>query len=179
MTTEATVSINGAPDVPCIFIVDVAQIDVSASGYSEPDPTWEFVDAAGHYHAFGHEGELLTIISRAEPREDEPAEPTTADGGDWDDFGDSYPEARSHCLLCDEVIEPRWRYISTPFTQYAPGRTSYRLTLHSPIPPGRFSVKVTVGEQVLFGFAEGHWIGGEREDTHEVWCGPMSRRVAA
>lgn len=186
--TGATVSINGAEPVPALFSMEVERIDISTLGHSEPDPTWEFTDAAGHFHAFDHEGELPTLVSRmhVEPQEDEPdeiAESTTADeADDWDEFGDSYPETRSHCLLCDEVIQPRWNYIATPYHQYAPGRTEYRLTLHSPIPAGRFSVVVTAGDKVWFGVAEGRWVSteqpafGERVDTYEAWCGPMSWR---
>ncbi len=180
---NATVSINGGDPVRCGFGVHVERVDVSSFGHYEPDQSWEWVDPAGHYHAFDHDGQLPTLVSRVheEPPEDEPvevAEPTAVDDGDdyWDEFAESYPETRSHCLLCDAEVEPRYRYVDTSgYHQYAPGRTSYELSVDGPVPTERFSVAVTIGDKVYFGFAAGAqaYVPGHGA---AVPCGPMSWR---
>jgi hypothetical protein len=189
MQTDVTVSINGAEPVPAMFSMDTAVIDVSSFTASKPDMTWEFIDAAGHFHAYDHEGKLPTIVHREEyievEREDAEFTVQGDDADDdsvWDDddYRDGYSITHIECALCGAAVTPQ-RVPADPH-RMIPGRTDYRLTLHSPIPEGRFSVLVTIHDKAWFGFAEGHRVGavhhafGEPVERYEAWCGPMSWR---
>jgi hypothetical protein len=187
MQTEATVSINGAEPVPATFGIEVERIDVSTFTASKPDMRWEFRDAAGHFHAYDHQGELPTIVRREEvirvdrdESSDGSAEAEHMDDEEW--MEDAYTVTHIECALCGEEVDPK-RLAVDPH-KVIPGRTSYTLTLHGPIPAGRFSVVVTAGDRVFFGFAEGRLIGSGHDGTryfeaYEAWCGPMSWRKRA
>jgi hypothetical protein len=191
MQTEVTVSINGAEPVPAMFSMDTAVIDVSGLTASKPDMSWEFIDAAGHFHAYDHEGNLPTIVHREErievergPEPDLTQQLWDEDADDFwtddDDERDGYSITHIECGICGEAVTPQ-RITSDP-RRMIPGRTDYRLTLHSPIPEGRFSVLVTIHDKAWFGFAEGRRVGavhhafGKPVERYEAWCGPMSWR---
>lgn len=177
-TDGPTVSLNGAAPVPCQLSIQTDQIDVSTFTASKPDPSWEFVDAAGHFHAFDHEGNLPTVARREELIRAEPDAEELDD--DWD--VSEYTIIHMVCALCGERIEPR-RVPDNPY-RTIPGRTSYTVTLHSPIPDGRFSVVVRLTDKVWFGFGEGQLIRAEHGpagvvSTYEVYGGPLAWRTAA
>jgi hypothetical protein len=178
MQTDVTVSINGAEPVPAVFTVTPLMIDASSFTASKPDMRWEFTDAAGHYHAYDHSGELPTIVRREEfVRVERHAD-------DEDDWDDGYTVTHIECALCGASVAPE-RVPDDPH-RMIPGRTDYRLTLHTPIPDGKFSVRVEAGDRVWFGIAEGRWVGayevtghGQIVDTYEAWCGQMTWRKRA
>lgn len=189
LRAQTTASINGGEPVPVQFEIQVERIDVSTMTASKPDMSWEFRDAAGHYHAYDHQGELPTVVRREEvirvDRDDaldEGAEAVHLDDDDLEWMEDAYTVTHIECALCGEEVDPK-RLAVDPH-KVIPGRTSYTLTLHGPIPAGRFSVVVTTGDRVFFGFAEGRLIGighdGTRPfETYEAWCAPMSWRKQA
>lgn len=168
MQAEATVSINGAEPVLCGFAIDVEQVDVSTFGHWKPDMAWEYLDPAGHFHAFDHDGELPTLERREQL-------PERGDVPPDDDYWFSDEVVTYHCLVCGAEVEPRSKYVPTPYRQFAPGRTSYALTMVGPVPAGRFSVVVTVRDQVFFGFAEGPQVPVAGMEL-TLPCGPMSWR---
>jgi hypothetical protein len=158
-TADATVSINGAPDVPCAFNIEIAQIEVTSFGHSEPDMTWQILDAVGHFHAFDHDGELPTLAKRST---------WTAYAEPDEDGGTGYDTTTYHCVICDAQVEPVWKYISHSHREFAPGRTDYRITVEAALPDGQFSVVVTTRDRLFFGIGQGR--------HGQVFCGPMSWR---
>ena len=180
---DVTASINGGKPVPCGLSIEVDRIDVSTLTASKPDPSWTFVDAAGHFHAFDHDGQLPTIVRREELVVVESDEQEDGDD-DFDEYSEgSYTITHQDCALCGEEIKPS--HVPDNPHRTIPGRTSYTLTLNSQLPAGRFSVVVRTPERMFFGFAEGRMTHAERGptgamvSTYEAWCGPMSWRKDA
>jgi hypothetical protein len=182
-----TAAINNATPVECELDYKVEQIDVTTLGGTEPDPAWEFVDAAGHYHAYDTEMKVPTTRQVAflmphddncpqhyddsydaelEPESDEPC-------GGWARY-------ETQCELCAEQIAPGRRHEGP---KSIPGRSSWTLKV-----PGQFSltervsVKVTAGPRAtFFGFAQPFNCHGEIGGigSTEFQCWPMARRVGS
>jgi hypothetical protein len=187
--TDITVSIDGGEPLPCELRVERQVIDVSSASARKPDMSWTFVDKAGHFHAFDHEGRLPTVVRREErvPLDltDGPDDYDDDDGAESDP--DEYPElcysvTHTECGLCGEKVEPL--YVADYPTKLIPGRTEYTLTVRGAVPSGRFSVLVTTPKRLFFGFGQSvsaQWSGGGDVvygPKHEVVCGPMSWRPA-
>ena len=173
---HTTLSINGRPEVPCYVSTHTEQIETSSFGRTEPDPTWEHRDAAEHYHAFDHAQQLPTLIRR---EVSVPFEVPSDYEPDEDEI-DSTTEIRYHCLICDQHVEPRWRYVSTAhYRTFAPGRTTYEIRFQRTDCPTDFSAVVRGGDRMYFGI--GHLaIPAELlrpEDQMVAYCGPMSWRA--
>ena len=61
MSANATLSIDGAAEIPCTLEIATQTIDASTfSGETKPDLAWTLVDKAGHFHAFDHEGKHVS-----------------------------------------------------------------------------------------------------------------------
>jgi hypothetical protein len=177
--TDITVSIDGGEPLPCELRVERQVIDVSSATARKPDMSWTFVDKAGHFHAFDHEGNLPTIVRR-----EERVQPDFEDEEDRDtddDFYGDYDYSVTHieCTLCGEKVEPQ--YVPDYPQRLIPGPTEYTLTVRGAVPQGRFSVVVTTPKRLFFGFGQStsaSWASVTYEPTHEVVCGPMSWRPA-
>lgn len=174
---EITVSINGGEPLPCDLQVERQMIDVSTATARKPDPSWTFVDSAGHFHAFDHEGQLPTISRREEYIQVEREPDCLLDDLDPDEYVDfGYSVLHVECGICGEEIKPH--YVPDDPNRVIPGRVAYTLTIRGDVPPDRFSVLVDTPTKVFFGFGQSftaHWDGPGRP-THEVVCGPMSWR---
>jgi hypothetical protein len=180
--TDITVSIDGGLPLPCELRVERQVIDVSSASARKPDMSWTFVDKAGHFHAFDHEGNLPTIVRR-----EERVQPDFEDEEDRDtddDFYDDYDYSVTHieCALCGEEIQPQ--YVPDYPQKLIPGPTEYSLTVRGAVPSGRFSVLVATPKRLFFGFGQSvsaQWSGSGAVvfgPKHEVVCGPMSWRPA-
>jgi hypothetical protein len=179
--TDITVSIDGGLPLPCELRVERQVIDVSSATARKPDMSWTFVDEAGHFHAFDHEGNLPTIVRR-----EERVQPDFEDEGrdTDDDFYDDYNYLVTHieCGLCGGKVEPR--YVADDPRKLIPGLIEYTLTVRGAVPSGRFSVLVTTPKRLFFGFglSVSASVSGYGsvvfEPIHEVVCGPMSWRPA-
>jgi hypothetical protein len=109
--------VNNMPLIDCTINIEIEQIDVTTM--TEPDPTWTFIDAAGHFHAYTKDFMLPTLKAvevyvAVEPGDDE-------DDDYEEEQGYSYYEQR--CRICDEVIAPGTQ--STVGPKYAAGRKSW------------------------------------------------------
>jgi len=169
MRTPAMVSINGADPVPGEVSVETEMIDVSTMTASRPDMRWEYVDAAGHFHAYDNDGNLPTLVRR----DDNPR--SVAE----EYYDDEYVPWHLECDLCGEEIQPQ-RLADDPH-RTIPGRTTFTVTVQAKVPQGRFSVVATTPDRVWFGVGEGHVVRAESFGagvtvTSMVWCGPMSWR---
>jgi hypothetical protein len=169
-TIQCTASLNGGPELPCAFNVETEMLHVRSASASKPDPSWEHVDAAGHFHAYDLDGKLPTLEARHEDM--------VCNDDDCCD-GDEYTIITMHCVLCGEEVEPR--RIPDAEQRFIPGRVSYELTLHDEIPDGRFSVRVFTRAGEWFGIGDGRLDSvratlGSVSRTYRVWCGPMGRR---
>lgn len=178
MTFPAMASINGAPEVPAEFEIEQAWIDASTFTARKPDMSWTFVDTAGHFHAFDHEGKLPTVVYREERIEfaGDPSELSE----EWDDYIER-DDTITHieCGLCGEEIKPQ--YVPDNPHKVIPGLVDYRLTVQADVPAGRFSVTLTTPDQVWFGFGDG--ANARREDLGVIvstaQLGPMSWRKSS
>lgn len=144
----AAISIDNGGPLDGTFDWHVDQIDVStALGTTRPDPGWEFVDAAGHFHAYTDTDGLPTLERVGEfVAYDEPDDETGETG---------YTLERWRCRICGEVVEPG-RVTEHPGGQraFAPGRMSWSVTVPAYMLAVRVSVRIERGDRVYFGVAE-------------------------
>lgn len=161
LRTAVAARINNGVPMECEFRVETDSIDITTMyGHSEPDHAWTFVDGAGHFHAFDKDGKLPTLAERVEESDPE-----------WEpDDEYDYEDLRRWmvCVLCESEVKPQYRHVpAPPGRQFAPGRTSYYLTVHGEVPrDGRFSVVLTAGLAVSFGI--GQWVGEHYESGQPV-----------
>lgn len=86
----------------------------------QPDPAWQFVDEAGHFHAFTLRGELPTIETKYR-------RVSCADQQDCN--CDGYDEAERVCRICGEEIAPGYEVVAPPGEkEFIPGQVSWRVT---------------------------------------------------
>lgn len=167
----ATASIDGGETMPCSVECEVERIDVSTAFATKPDPNWELVDEAGHFHAYDHGGDLPTLKAV------ESAQPCT---GVCDHDCEGWSITEYHCGLCDVVIEPR--RIPDGMFRTIPGRSRWTVTVQGEAPRGqRVSIVVRVGETTYFGFGQVHstsdWgLGDKAHATAVLDCGPFARK---
>lgn len=169
MTPNATLSIDGAAEIPCSLAVTTQAIEVSSfSGTSSPDLAWTFVDEAGHFHAFDHDGKLPTLETRTVWHAYEEPDEDTGETG--------YEVSTSHCILCGEEVNAKYVTSFDPGRRLAPGRTEWKLTFTADAPP-RFSAVVRTDGRTYFGIAETVYRRGEHHpEEHLAYGGPMSYR---
>jgi hypothetical protein len=96
-----TFSVNGGPAVLGELRIDEQVEWVRSERATKPDPTWELVDEAGHFHAFDEGGKLPTLIATSVPM---PCDGSC--GGVCG--GEGYTVTRYTCRACEQEIEPRW-----------------------------------------------------------------------
>jgi hypothetical protein len=155
MSVGGIVINNGKP-IRGEFSVDQCWIDVTTySGEKKPDFGWTHTDAAGHFHAYDHEGALPTL--KLVHRKRKP------------------PVYR--CLLCNKKVVPAVHIDHGP--KQIPGRQDWTLTVFGLVPRDRFSFRVTGAEREYFGHAE---MVSEAltPDSVTAWCTahPVSWRKA-
>jgi hypothetical protein len=101
ITATDTFSVNGGPPVLGELRIDQPVEWVRSERATKPDPTWELVDEAGHFHAFDSDGKLPTLIGTRVPM---PCDGSC--GGVCG--GEGYTVVRYTCRACEQEIEPRW-----------------------------------------------------------------------
>jgi hypothetical protein len=146
---EIQIIIDNEPPTKGEFSIEVEQIDVStALGRHEPDRSWTFIDAAGHFHAWADADSLPTLETKNEwVSYDEPDE----------DGEDGYMVSTSHCRICGEQIQPGYRYVAgdSGFRKFAAGRTFWTVKVNGEgALRDRKSVRIIRGEQMHFGIGE-------------------------
>jgi hypothetical protein len=122
--------INGGEPMRGEVSVEQEWIGVTTcSGERKPDHSWSHTDAAGHFHAYDHEGNLPTL--RFVRRKRKPSV--------------------YRCLLCNKKVVPAVRVDYS--RKQVPGRQDWTLTVYGLVPRDRFSFRIP-GEREYFGFAE-------------------------
>lgn len=92
-------------------------IEVTALIQSQPDLAWEFVDPAGHFHAWTKDGKLPTLDKRVEH-----VECTLEPDDDPDeDECSGYDRTFYVCRICAFEVKPNT--INDPSRRYIPGRS--------------------------------------------------------
>ena len=135
-------------DVPLQGMLSVEN-DVSTAwtDLPEPDPRWTFVDAAGHFHARDAEGELPTLVSKAEH--------VDCDGSCGGQCrGEGFTSVRWHCPLCGEEVVPGT--VPGPHELVVARRRSWSVFVeNAPVfGSGRVSVRFEYdGKPTMFGVA--------------------------
>jgi hypothetical protein len=168
-TTIGTVTafINAGPGVPGTLNVETEQIDITTATETKPDATWEYIDPAGHFHAFDRTGELPTLTSRSEhvacsgvhtyPIFDE-------------ENCEGYEVMVYECAICGAKVEPAWITTPTIFRKFMPGRTCWTVEVEQPVTEDRVSVRLVVGETEMFGIAARGGVRAEGDRNGErVW----------
>lgn len=130
----ALASINNGPGVPATLTVEQEQIEVRSLTATRPDLRWEYVDQAGHFHAYDKDGKLPTLETRFEQ--------LPCPGGCDDPGCEGYTVTHYHCAICGEEVEPG--RVPDPLT-FVPGRTSWTVEVEARVTDERVSVRLTTG----------------------------------
>lgn len=124
----------------CKLTLHQEYIDIGPSHSSEPDPSWQFTDAAGHFHAFDSKGKTPTLSEHRETY--------------WcSDCRDDHEDITLHCSVCNEGVEPRYERVRTS-NQTIPGERHWELIVPVEVLPIRKEVSVrvrTTGDLDMFG----------------------------
>jgi len=137
------------------FHVEVEDLDVTTiSPPTKPDPAWEFVDAAGHFHAWDDMGKLPTLMSKeitVQPESDEDVEDDgDADEDEWEDENPAWSYTVQACMICGEQVTPGRIPDSKP--DRVLGRMSWSVEVEHRLPVGeRVVVRVHSGTRTAFG----------------------------
>lgn len=147
---SGTAYINEGDGVPARLTIE-QEIQQIHTGLPQPDPSWEYTDRAGHYHAYDQAGdrargwELPTLAARTERVE--------CDGScNGVCEGEGYDVTRYSCRICNEDVTPGLSPGPHSFT--IPGLKNWRVEVdalvsgHDPV-----SVRVEVKDGLLFGVA--------------------------
>lgn len=149
-TATGTATINNQAEWPCEFVISDRTDYVWSSTATKPDPRWEFIDTAGHFHTFTKDGDLPTLNSEGVRM---PCDGSC--GGTCN--GEGYTVTRWTCRICGQEVEPGYvpdegaRTMGVP----VPLGTSAKVTVTSREPVaerGReVSIRIRSGEVELFG----------------------------
>jgi hypothetical protein len=150
---DADITIDDRPPLPGSYRIEeqVITLDTTATA---PDPTWNTVDAQGHWHAWTDDGKLPTL--RTAPRH-VPCDGTDHPGTDGD-LCDGYDAAALHCRICGEQITPRRIPAPHPTTVAVAHAWTVTLTAHPDAPapksPAAATIRIrTSTGELLFGVA--------------------------
>lgn len=132
--------------------IDTDMIDVTSDRDSyKPDPEWEYVDKAGHWHAFTSDGKHPTL-----ERYEKPVPCDGSCGGVCG--GEGTTETRYRCRACGKRVKPYFVVDVPAFTpQRIPGRTSWcvNVTAADAVADGMVdvSVRIVAADRMWFGLA--------------------------
>ena len=162
-------SIDGKPVQAVDLTVETESIDVSTMSDFRPDPTWEHVDAAGHFHAYAADGKTPTLQETSEEY--------------WcEDCHEHHTSYKTACVICGEEIRPAT--IDTgAFSKSIPGRTTWTLKVIGSVgrPGERVSVRVQEEGRDSFGIMYAgptRWPLGPEPATTEL-MGFLTLRLTA
>lgn len=149
-TIETTVVIDNGEPVSGTLTIETERIDVSSATKTHPDPNWELIDAAGHFHAWStdKDHELPTLDARSEHVDCDM-------GHDYDDYEcEGYDITVYSCKICGEIIEPATIVDRSPPREYVNGLTSWQVVVGAAVEYGRkVAVRVVASGSVWFGVA--------------------------
>jgi hypothetical protein len=130
------------------------EIDVTtATGVRHPDLAWEFVDEAGHYHAWTKDGQMPTVDRNVERIPCRGFSCVLIHDDDEETCGGD-EKVTIVCKLCGEVVEPK--YTVDHSRQFLPGRSYWNADV--------YGVHLHPGDRVSVSFATAH-------DGHVRWFG--------
>jgi hypothetical protein len=136
---------DGQGPFSCALEVTQQYVDVSSfSGERHPNLAWEFVDEAGHYHAFAKDETLPTLDRHVTHRTCGELDHLHTDLDEVDECG-GYDEIRTVCKLCAEPVEPAY-VTEAPRAKAIPGRSFWEATI--------YGVHLEVGSKVSLAFSE-------------------------
>ena len=115
-TPKGRVMINSAITLTEFsLVVEREEIDVTPAMHIEPDMKWTHTDARGHFHAFSKDERDPLPTLRVE----------IIEHGECDEC--RWEERIFKCVLCEEVVEPRYTEHPAVWKEFAPGPMSWRL----------------------------------------------------
>jgi hypothetical protein len=124
---------DGQGPFNCLLEITQEYVDVTTiGGVHVPNLAWEFVDEAGHYHAFGKDESLPTVDRHVVRHECSDPE---CDGVD---------EIRTVCKLCAEPITPAYNVDSGQ--KAIPGRSFWEASI--------LGVHLAINTKVSLSFSE-------------------------
>lgn len=166
-----TVRIDNGDPYPARLVIE-QDIRIEHTNLPIPDPAWEFVDAAGHFHAYDTANELRTLSARREHRDCD---------GSCGDQCKGYEVTVYACRICNEVVTPR--LLIGPHSFPVHGRMSWHIDLEgideqaAPVPvrlAKQVSARFTCTDTVWFGVAFVQHV--RRDNTLLRGSGPLGRR---
>lgn len=164
-TVETTIVVDGFR-YDGTLTVEQERIFVGTDRATKPDPSWEFVDKAGHWHAYSEDGSLPTLRTAPKHR---PCDGACGEGCDGS------IEVRYRCRICDKRVRPARVPDEAARTATMPGMKSWSVTIKGVDPPPRrsftsgakVSVRAEFGLRTYFGIAT--FSGGGRMDSSGWW----------
>lgn len=142
---------NGAP-VPGKLDIRTEMIEIRSLTATKPDPNWTHIDEAGHFHAYGRDGKLPTLIRSLRQ---------VACGGECGDSGcEGYETVEHECSICNAEVIPEC--VADDPVKSIPGPTSWEVLVEQYVEVGQsVSVRVTTPNGTYFGVAQS--VGFEAE----------------
>ncbi len=140
------VTINDGTPVAGELDIQTELIDITSSTATKPDPAWEHIDPAGHFHAYDRDGKLPTLVARSRH--------VACNGGCGDEGEcEGYDVTDFYCLICDAEVQPKRIPDTEP--KSAPGLTTWEVSVHQHLEIGqKVSVRLTYGDTMRFGVAQ-------------------------
>lgn len=140
-----SVSIDNGERIPAhVTITNEVQIVRTAGTPTKPDPAWEFIDAAGHFHAYAGDD-----LPTCDPYYI--GHPCSFD--DHEDECEGWIETTYVCAICRESVKPGRVPDRTEF--FIPKPAEFRFAVDSFVPHSPASVRVFNGDELaVFGVAE-------------------------
>lgn len=159
----AAARVDNNPPAPATLHTEREQIDITTR--HEPDPNWEHVDPAGHYHARANNGDdpasnYPTLLGDVEH-----VDCNGTCGGDCE----GYDTTVWRCRACGDVVQPGSR--ETDGRRYMDGLETWTVTVEQHITAtGPVSVVVDAGGVRHFGMARAAESCAESgPDGYRVW----------
>jgi hypothetical protein len=182
VNTTGGVTINDGPILPGRLEVEQDVITYASATATKPDPQWEFIDPAGHFHAYDTDGELPTLVTRDRHVDCGLSHADDDLYGDGQHDCEGYDVREYFCQICDEQIKPE--RLSDAGQKSMPGRKSWSVYVVSDRRiEGVVSVRFEMASKIYFGVA--HAImeqaesgpgGGIRVTTRLSGAGPLGIR---
>lgn len=92
--------VNDSPVLRALLLIEHEDRVERFERIDDPDPTWEYVDAAGHFHAWAAERKTPTLVTSSRHIDDHGTE------CDLGDRCEGYDITVWNCAICGEEIAP-------------------------------------------------------------------------
>lgn len=144
--------------------IDQDWIDVTMSVESRPDPSWEYTDTYGHFHAWADDRTLPTLK----------AESVHVPCGHNDEC-EGYHTDEYRCLICQEEVFPAHIVDTNPPPRQTPGRTHVTVEVDAFVPIG-WQASIVAGPYFGIVTATSNATGPDGSWT-KLTGGPMVQRL--